>query len=195
MSEETLQDKKDQTFYDSTRFWNQFRIHKKTVWPAWDVKASVALSAAAAFLLILIPTEAVSAMVQNLLPLMMGILATLIAFVFAGLVFFVSFHAGDEYILCLGRNSPEVYPGFLFLFWWTAAVGVAALVAGLLVYLASCSPQLPGGLIGCLCLVVLLLFFYTILSVWNLFGTLARHGMYKLRTYIEWEEEADGADT
>lgn len=43
-------------------------------------------------------------------------------------------------------------------------------------------------------LIVLLLFFYTILSVGTLFGTLARHGMYKLRTYIEWEKEEDGAD-
>lgn len=194
MSEETLQDKKDQTFYDSTGFWNQFRIHKKTVWPAWDVKAAVALSAAAAFILLMIPAKDISGMVQDLLPPMMGILATLIAFVFAGLVFFVSFHADDEYILCLGRNAPDAYPGFLFLFRWTAAVGVAALVAGLFIYLASYSSQLPGEITGCLYLIVLLLFFYTILSVGTLFGTLARHGMYKLRAYIEWEKEEDGMD-
>lgn len=194
MSEETLQDKKDQMFYASTKFWKQFHIHKKIVWPTWDVEAAVVLSAAAALILLMIPAKDISGMVQDLLPPMMGILATLIAFVFAGLVFFVSFHADDEYILCLGRKTPDTYHGFLFLFWWTATVGVAALIAGLFVFHVSYSPQLPGWFTGCLYLIVLLLFFYTILSVWNLFGTLARHGMYKLRAYIEWEKEEDEED-
>ena len=176
MSEETLQEIDEQAFYDSTCFWNQLRIHHKTVWPSWDIPVAFVLCVvAAAFILPMIPAKDISGMVQDLLPPMMGILATLIAFVFAGLVFFVSFHADDEYILCLGRNAPDLYSEFLFLFRWNAAAGITALIVGLF-YMASYSSGFLGEITGQLYLVALFLFFYTILSVGTLFGTLARHG-------------------
>lgn len=203
MSEEILQEKDEQASDDSTRiwdphFWNQLRIHHSTVWPAWDVKFAAVFGGAAALFIYFIPAKYISCMVQDLLPPMMGILATLIAFVFAGLVFFASFHADDEYILFLGRYAPKAYSGLLFLFRWNAAAGITTIIAGLFVYLTSYSSGFSGEITGWLYPVVLFpfffLFFYTILSVGNLFGTLAWHGMDKLQKYIKWEKEKDGAE-
>lgn len=191
MSEEILQEKDEQESDDPTCFWNQLRIHHDTVWPAWDIPVAVVLTVAAAlFIHFMIPAKDISGMVQDLLPPMMGILATLITFVFAGLIFVVSFPADDEYILFIGRDVPDAYSGLLFLFWWNATAGIATIIAGLFVYLTSYSSGFSGEITGWPYPVALFffLFFYTILSVWTLFGPLAWYGIDRLQAHIEWKK-------
>lgn len=171
----------DLEFYKSTGFWNQLIRHNECIWPSWDILAAGCATVLAAILIdLMVPIKYMAGMVQwSILP-MIGIVAVFVLMCLVGLVPF-AFTDDDDYAM---RVSMQAYSGFLFLFRWNAVMGIATIIAGCFVYLASYAVCWPY-------LIFLFLFFYTVLSTGTLFGTLARYGMFKYRQCREDEKETE----
>lgn len=176
-------DEEFNAFLERMRFFSHLKRHIDAVWRGWDLGVSVVLSTIITWIFCCTPTKDIVIFLQSVLPPMTGILATLIAFVFAGLIFFVSFGPDDTYVLCFSRNKMNAYDGFLFLFRWAAAIGGIGIISALCLLTITYSFIPMYGWIYLPLLIVLFFFVYTILTIMNLFGTMTRYGVHKISFY------------
>lgn len=174
-------DAEAKAFYDSTCFWSQLRKNHEVVWPSWDIPVAALLTVVAAlFIQCMIPGKYLACMVQNTLLPMMGITSVFILFALIGLAF--AAYANDKYTQWIGLNAPDAFAKYLFLFRWNAAMGIATVIAGFFIYLMSHAFVWSY-------LIFLFMFFYTLLSTGTLFGSIAKHGIYKYEDSDVWNEE------
>lgn len=175
MTEET----DEEAFYNSTCFWRQLFKYHYAVWHSWDIPVAAFLTVAAALFIQCVPGKYLSCMAQGSLLPMMGITS---AFIFVSLAGVIALAFVEDKDYLIGRYVLDAYSYLLFRFRWNAAVGIATIIAGFFVYLMSYAAFWPY-------MNFLFMFFYTLLSGGTLFGTLAKHGIYKLSYYTKMEEE------
>lgn len=120
-------------------------------------------------------------LIDTLFPTMIGALATIVAFLFAGLIFLISFDKDDEFMLNLAHANQIAYRMVLFHIRWVAAIGSFGIITSLGTVLSlsvSCS------LLTLLLFMVSVFFFvYTISSIFGLFALLASYGKRRLKYY------------
>lgn len=118
-------------------------------------------------------------LVSALFPAIIGVLATIVAFLFAGMIFLISFHSDDKFMLELNHDNQKIYSMIVFLVRWMATIGSLGLIFStstiLLLYMGySIFTML-------LFIVSVFLFVYTISSIFSLFSLLAYYGKIRLK--------------
>lgn len=122
-------------------------------------------------------------LINTLFPIMIGALATIVAFLFAGLIFLISFDKRDEFVLSLAQDNQISYRMVLFHIRWAASIGVFGIITTLCTIFSL--------FIGCsiitlvLFMVSVFFFVYTISSVFGLFSLLAYYGKKRLKYHSE----------
>lgn len=119
--------------------------------------------------------------ISSLFPTFIGVLTTIVAFSFAGLIFFMSFHADDKSIPPLKRYSQ--FSRYLFIFHWLAFIGVCGII--------SCSVTIVcvglnnGIILSPLFLISIFFISYTLFSVLSSFSTLSKFGQIRFQYCVE----------
>lgn len=122
-------------------------------------------------------------LINTLFPIMIGALATIVAFLFAGLIFLISFDKRDDFVLSLNQDNQISYRMVLFHIRWVASIGVFGIITTL--------GAIFSLFIGCSIITLLLFmvsvffFVYTISSVFGLFSLLAYYGKKRLKYHSE----------
>ena len=179
--------------YNTLNFGEQVRLNKELIYVGRDFKLSFILSFLLTILLIglliydfftvgSVTVSILTPIISSLFPTVIGVLATIVAFSFAGLIFFISFHADDKSVYPLSEDY--LFPQYLFIFQWLAFIGVCGII--------SCSVTIVcGGLDNWIVLVLPPLFvvsfffiIYTLLSVLSAFTSMSYFGQIRFQYCI-----------
>lgn len=122
-------------------------------------------------------------LVETLFPTLIGALATIVAFLFAGMIFLVSFHPDDKFIQILNHDNQKPYRIVLFHIRWVAAIGSFGIITslGTILSLSVCC-----SLLALLLFMASIFFFvYAISSIFGLFALLASYGKRRLKYHTK----------
>jgi len=168
-------------------FSKQIRLYKESIYDGIDFKLACAL---VVFLILLFSSDelnayALTSLISSLFPVLIGVLATIVAFSFAGLIFFISFRTDDTSIHPLRQNY--LFPYYLFLFHWLTIIGICGIIfssATIICLWLNGEMFLPFLFIASIYFTS-----YTLFSVISTFSIMSKFGQIRFYTYVERGDE------
>ena len=167
----------------SMRLWKAFKENIKSVLISLDFILGLIISLIVFSFMMFscVPDLDVHSIASTLLPIFIGVLATFVAFTFAGLIFLVSVPKDDDYYLHLADNNMKAYRIFLFHLRWIGFIGGIGILISLMTYLIQ---YMGLDVVTIVAFSICTFFFvYTTMAVMGLFGTFAVNGAIRLTYY------------
>lgn len=163
-------------------FSKQILLYKESIYDGIDFKLSCAV---VVFLIYLFSSgelndSALTSLISSLFPVLIGVLATIVAFSFAGLIFFISFRTDDTSIHPLRQNY--LFPYYLFLFHWLTIIGICGIIfssATIICLWLNGDMFLPFLFIASIYFIS-----YTLFSVISTFSIMSKFGQIRFYTYV-----------